>query len=84
MKTISSAFYSLSPKTWLSIQVQQFCRHVCVFFLSLETFHYFEKCFIHVPPRPLSRWLTSPLLLFSLTSPPHQAHVYSHGVLPTL
>lgn len=36
IKTVSGTFYSLCLKTWLSIQVQQFCRRMWVF--SLEAF----------------------------------------------
>lgn len=60
IKTASAAFYSLCLKTWLSIQVQHFCRHMCVCVFSLETFCYFEKCFIQAPLHPLSCWLTLP------------------------
>lgn len=69
IKTLSFVFCSLSPKTWLIIQVQRFCRLVCMCFFPLETFCYFEKCFMHVSPLEL---------LAHFSSFPYLSHLSEH------
>lgn len=63
VKTLSVVFYSLSPKTWPKIQVQQFYAWCAWVVFPWKPFAILENCFMHYSSPPVEPLVDSPSFL---------------------